>query len=494
MRKLIEAPDLTKGKREVPSKAVDNKELVDALKTITEKAQETDNLKKMMRSELDSIRKDIAKLSSSIQTARLVDNKEVQNLTSEQKTLDSKVSDLNGKIEQTSSRIDDLSSRPSVPSQDDMNSIKEAMAGIKKDVDWLLDEIDRINNARIKDKKLQTTYMVNEGMTSAQKSNLDELSGGGVTALHSHAGGAGDMTKAVYDPDADGVIVAAQLDTLLATDVEVATAVSDHAGAADPHTGYRLENADHSHQSAGAQAGKIDHGAALDGLTDDDHTQYQLESEKGAVSGYASLNASTKVTEQPAAITDHLEDSPANGEVTKAPTSNWAFDHNANVSAHHTKYTDAEAVAAVAAAGFTLAETKVIQDTIPASSDHTYAGRVVTMTAGTALVFGDICYKGADGKMEKALATNATVTYPAWAIALATIAEDATGLFLTSGWIRDDSYDFTVGSVVYLSDTTAAAPTKTIPASSGDIVQIIGIGHTADIMYFNPTLDFLELV
>src|SRR3989304_173605 len=110
MRKLIEAPDLTKGKREVPSKAVDNKE--------------------------------------------------VQNLTSEQKTLDSKVSDLNGKIEQTSSRIDDLSSRPSVPSQDDMNSIKEAMAGIKKDVDWLLDEIDRINNARIKDKKLQTTYMV----------------------------------------------------------------------------------------------------------------------------------------------------------------------------------------------------------------------------------------------------------------------------------------------------------------------------------------------
>lgn len=52
----------------------------------------------------------------------------------------------------------------------------------------------------------------------------------------------------------------------------------DHVAAADPHTGYRLESADHSHQSTGAQAGKLDHGLALDGLGDDDHTQYRLES------------------------------------------------------------------------------------------------------------------------------------------------------------------------------------------------------------------------
>lgn len=51
----------------------------------------------------------------------------------------------------------------------------------------------------------------------------------------------------------------------------------DHGAAADPHTDYRLESADHSHQSTGAQAGKLDHGAALDGLGDDDHTQYILK-------------------------------------------------------------------------------------------------------------------------------------------------------------------------------------------------------------------------
>jgi hypothetical protein len=43
-----------------------------------------------------------------------------------------------------------------------------------------------------------------------------------------------------------------------------------------------------------AAAGVTDHGA-LDGLTDDDHTQYQKESEKAAASGYASLDGSTKV-------------------------------------------------------------------------------------------------------------------------------------------------------------------------------------------------------
>lgn len=58
-----------------------------------------------------------------------------------------------------------------------------------------------------------------------------------------------------------------------ATNAELTT----HEGAADPHTGYRLESADHSHQTTGLQGGTLDHGLALTGLTDDDHTQYILK-------------------------------------------------------------------------------------------------------------------------------------------------------------------------------------------------------------------------
>ena len=61
---------------------------------------------------------------------------------------------------------------------------------------------------------------------------------------------------------------------------ELDNGIVDHAAAADPHTGYRLESADHTHATTGAQAGQLDHGLALTGLTDDDHTQYRLETDR----------------------------------------------------------------------------------------------------------------------------------------------------------------------------------------------------------------------
>ena len=67
----------------------------------------------------------------------------------------------------------------------------------------------------------------------------------------------------------------------------------------------------------------------------DPHTGYQKESEKGAASGYASLGVTTKVVEQPASITDHLDGSPDEDDATKAPTSEWAFDHNAAKTGVH---------------------------------------------------------------------------------------------------------------------------------------------------------------
>jgi hypothetical protein len=68
-----------------------------------------------------------------------------------------------------------------------------------------------------------------------------------------------------------------------------------HVAAADPHTGYRLESADHSHASSGMQAGTIAHSALTGTNAGDPHTQYQQESEKGAASGYAALDATGKV-------------------------------------------------------------------------------------------------------------------------------------------------------------------------------------------------------
>lgn len=55
----------------------------------------------------------------------------------------------------------------------------------------------------------------------------------------------------------------------------------------DDHTQYRLESADHSHQSTGAEAGQLDHGLAMvaASLLDDDHPQYLKTTDWGGGGG-----------------------------------------------------------------------------------------------------------------------------------------------------------------------------------------------------------------
>jgi hypothetical protein len=150
-------------------------------------------------------------------------------------------------------------------------------------------------------------------------------------------------------------------------------------------------------------------------------------------------------------------------------------------------------VGLVNAAGILLADTKVIQhDPTPAAS-HTANGEVVTMTAGIALVFGNACYVGTDGKMEKALADDAAITIPATHLCIATIAEDATGLFLVKGWAHDDSWAFDLGLSVYLSAATAGLITKTMPTKvTGNQVQVLGTCLVADTIYWNPSMTVME--
>lgn len=95
-----------------------------------------------------------------------------------------------------------------------------------------------------------------------------------------------------------------------ADEISVAGLSGDLADLQDPK--------DHTHQSAGSGVGgKIDHGLALNGLADDDHTQYQLESEKDAVSGYAGLNASSRTTKGVDTTDDVIVDLATKGLVLK---------------------------------------------------------------------------------------------------------------------------------------------------------------------------------
>jgi len=92
-----------------------------------------------------------------------------------------------------------------------------------------------------------------------------------VSVTHKPKGGA-LLTGTEYEAADSHVVVLADADipATIARDAEVTTAVSNHAAAADPHTGYRLETEDHSHASTGLQAGTVAH-SVLTGNTATDH-------------------------------------------------------------------------------------------------------------------------------------------------------------------------------------------------------------------------------
>jgi len=141
---------------------------------------------------------------------------------------------------------------------------------------------------------------------------------------------------------------------------------------------------------------------------------------------------------------------------------------------------------------FTAGGSDSITLTPSPSTDHSATGIKVSLTAGETLVIGDVVYMKSDGKVWKADA-DATGLYPAIAIALAGASADASVEVLMKGIMRDDTWNWTVGGVIYLS-TTAGALTQTAPTGSGHVVQVIGVATHADRMLFDPSLDLITLV
>jgi hypothetical protein len=127
------------------------------------------------------------------------------------------------------------------------------------------------------------------------------------------------------------------------------------------------------------------------------------------------------------------------------------------------------------------------------TSDHTASGNIISATAGENLVFGDVCYFKSDGKFWKTDADAEATSKGLIAMAIATIAADAAGLFLKSGFARDDTWNWTVAAQLFLDAATAGGMTETAPNGSGDIVRLVAFAKAADYIEFNPSQVYLEI-
>lgn len=154
---------------------------------------------------------------------------------------------------------------------------------------------------------------------------------------------------------------------------------------------------------------------------------------------------------------------------------------------------DAEAVAACEAAGLALASGKNIKLIQALTADHTWSGITAVLTAGAALTRGQAVYCGGDSKMELSDA-DAAASMPVIALVCpATIADNATGEFLLHGFMRDDSWGWTIGGLLYASLTAGALTQDVSGYTTPDQVQVVGVAITATIILFNPSYELVEI-
>ncbi len=128
-------------------------------------------------------------------------------------------------------------------------------------------------------------------------------------------------------------------------------------------------------------------------------------------------------------------------------------------------------------------------------SNNTYSGNadVDTIVVGEAVTFGDLLYhKWSDHEYYKAQA-DVYATARCEVIALESKTDGQSCLVLRKGYIRDDTAFNFAAVAVFLNDDTAGTCSSTAPAESEDQIQIVGTAKSADILFFNPSVDVGEV-
>ena len=226
-----------------------------------------------------------------------------------------------------------------------------------------------------------------------------------------------------------------------------------------------------SHENGGADEVSV---AGLSGLLADDQHVLDAEALAAAV--------------QSGAITDG---------VNLAPTHDAVYDVKVTADAAQPAATDdADAVAAVEAAGAAFAENKGITLDIALSTDGKWNSILqVAGIAGTNLAFGEAVYFAvADSKWEKAKGDAEATVAPMTGIVVVAGNEDAAITVMLIGSIRADAAfpALTVGAPVFISAATAGAITTT-ELTTGQYQKAIGWATSADSILLTGNPDWVKV-
>ena len=129
----------------------------------------------------------------------------------------------------------------------------------------------------------------------------------------------------------------------------------------------------------------------------------------------------------------------------------------------------------------------------PTPADLDYSGQTATFLANENQGFGDAVFINSTSEAQLGDAS-VIATASCIGLCIAGVTTGNTGTYLLQGFARNDTWNWTPGQPIYLSltGTTTNTLTQTAPSATNEVVQILGMAITADIIYWNPNLVQIE--
>jgi hypothetical protein len=122
------------------------------------------------------------------------------------------------------------------------------------------------------------------------------------------------------------------------------------------------------------------------------------------------------------------------------------------------------------------------------TSDGTWNGITLNLTAHENVAFGQLVFINSDGEAALADADGAA-TMPAVGIVVVAANANDPCTILTHGVVSETDWNWTAGQRLYVSETAGSIEnTVSNISDANDVVQIIGIALGGDTILFNPSL------
>jgi hypothetical protein len=135
------------------------------------------------------------------------------------------------------------------------------------------------------------------------------------------------------------------------------------------------------------------------------------------------------------------------------------------------------------------------------SAEYLFRTNPTTSLTSDGEYFGETITLGGNGTVENLYVWN-DASSGNWQLADANSASTSAGLlgwnvssgneYLIRGYIKNTSWAWTTGAILYIS-TTGGAIAAITSSNSGDIVRIVGFALSSDEIFFDPSQDWITI-